>query len=518
MGRHQRLLSHHILHVVEPENPQGFVAAFLAHNIHIERQNSRGIRHLQEEIIYRIILEFFETSKSAGMSNVDLEELAKFREEWKKEVERKKNPQPEPGPSKPRLQPIVEYDISEASSSGTATPGPSSETISGTPSALATTSGYFNASGVPSAVRNALAIYTRAVQHEQSGQLDTALSLYRTAFRMEPNVDRAYHTQELLASINAAQTKDVSDSKGGENIDQLAKTLQRAISIKSGAREDAGGVVTGTLASLLESFPHDLVFEPEDEKQPMHLNILPEELLIMIIRKLDHTSIERLAAVSRKTRVLTLDPGIWRELVVLSYKPPQVPSLESMVSVVTQYQSDFRRVYIEHPRIRLDGVYIAVCHYVRPGLSENSWVNLSHLITYHRYLRFFPDGKVLSLLANEEAAPAQVIHTLKPSLRKKGLFIGTWKLSGSVVTISNLIDASGRFPIPPISTPGSDEPFARYSFSMILSLRSRPLGRWNKLELTAYNSVDLENGNTTPLGLRHERPFWFSRVKSFPPF
>ncbi|KAJ6581588.1 hypothetical protein B0H19DRAFT_1115955 [Mycena capillaripes] len=443
--------------------------------------------------------------------NAHLEELTRFREEWKREVERKRNPPPEPGPSK--SQPLSgDYDISEASSSGTATPGPSSETISGTPTAF-TASGYFNASTVPSAVRHALALYTRAVQHEQSGQLDSALSLYRQAFRMEPNVDRAYHTQEMLASINVAQT---GGSKPGENVDQLATTLQRAVVIKSG--EDQGGVVTGTLASLLEGFPPDLVFEPEDEEQPIHLNVLPEELLVLIIRKMDHTSIERFAAVSRKARVLSLDPGIWRELVILSYKPPQVPSLESMIPVVTQYQSDYRRVYIEHPRVRLDGVYIAVCHYVRPGLSENSWVNISHLITYHRYLRFFPDGKVLSLLANEETSPAQVIHTLKPSLRKKGLFIGTWKLSGSVITISNLIDASGRYPIPPVSNPGNNEQFARYAFSMVLSVRSRPLGRWNKLDLTAYHSVDLENGNTTPLGLRNERAFWFSRVKSFPPF
>ncbi|KAJ7879908.1 hypothetical protein B0H14DRAFT_3082801 [Mycena olivaceomarginata] len=431
----------------------------------------------------------------------DREELARFREEWKKEVERKKNPQPEPGPSKqrPELNVLAEYDLSETTSSGTATPGPSSETISGTPAALATGSKYFDASNVPPAIRTALAIYTRAVQHEQSGQLDTALSLYRQAFRLEPNVDRAYHTQEILASIKAAQTTDLSSPKDGENVDHLATTLQRAVAIKSGEEPD-------------------LVFEPEDEEQPVYINVLPEELLIIILRKLDHTSIERFAAVSRKARVLSLDPGIWRELVVLSYKPPQVASLESMVPVVAQFQSDFRRVYMEHPRVRLDGVYIAVCHYVRPGLSENSWVNLSHLITYHRYLRFFPDGKVLSLLANEETQPAQVIHTLKPSLRKKGLFIGTWKLSGSVITISNLIDASGRFPIPPISTPGNDQPFARYSFSMILSLSSRPLGRWNKIMMNEYNSVDLENGNTTPLGLRHERPFWFSRVKSFPPF
>ena len=57
----------------------------------------------------------------------------------------------------------------------------------------------------------------------------------------------------------------------------------------------------------------------------------------------------------------------------------------------------------EQPRLRMDGVYIAVCHYMcvclllmlliaylplisRPGLSENYWVHTSHLVTYHRYL------------------------------------------------------------------------------------------------------------------------------------
>ena len=35
-----------------------------------------------------------------------------------------------------------------------------------------------------------------------------------------------------------------------------------------------------------------------------------------------------------------------------------------MVPVIDRHLSDYRRVYIEHPRVRLDGVYIAICHYV----------------------------------------------------------------------------------------------------------------------------------------------------------
>ena len=44
---------------------------------------------------------------------------------------------------------------------------------------------------------------------------------------------------------------------------------------------------------------------------------------------------------------------------------------------------------------------------------------VSHLITYHRYLRFFPNGQVISLLAGEDMGPQEVIGMLKPSLRMK---------------------------------------------------------------------------------------------------
>lgn len=53
-----------------------------------------------------------------------------------------------------------------------------------------------------------------------------------------------------------------------------------------------------------------------------------------------------------------------RDFVHLAYKPPQIPDDESLLDIVKQYGSNYRRVYIEQPRLRLDGVYIAVCHYV----------------------------------------------------------------------------------------------------------------------------------------------------------
>ena len=41
------------------------------------------------------------------------------------------------------------------------------------------------------------------------------------------------------------------------------------------------------------------------------------------------------------------------------------------------------------------------------------------------------------------------------------------------------------------------------------------LYRWNKLEMISYDSVSREDGEVIPLVLKHERPFWFSKVRSY---
>lgn len=53
-----------------------------------------------------------------------------------------------------------------------------------------------------------------------------------------------------------------------------------------------------------------------------------------------------------------------RELVEMTYIPPQVPDFEVLRTILERRAIDFRRVYVEHPRLRMDGVYIAICQYV----------------------------------------------------------------------------------------------------------------------------------------------------------
>ena len=53
------------------------------------------------------------------------------------------------------------------------------------------------------------------------------------------------------------------------------------------------------------------------------------------------------------------------------YKAPQIGDDQTLGELLEQYSSDYRRLYIEHPRVRLDGVYIAICQYmsVMPTLN-----------------------------------------------------------------------------------------------------------------------------------------------------
>ncbi|KAI0255908.1 hypothetical protein BJV78DRAFT_1174395 [Lactifluus subvellereus] len=415
----------------------------------------------------------------------ETEELRDFRENWKREVREKQS-----------LQQASQDSVDPTAASPNQASGSEARA-------------HHHSSRLQS-LNDALEVYVRAVKHEQASELDEALRLYRQAFRMDPNVDRAYHLREqrLSRAPETSHGAEAAMSVRPHAENRIAGSIEPevddgVIHVKplSLSSHHPGRQVSGMLARIVADFPLSLSFEPEDEKEPPYLRRLPDELLVHILSYLGVSAIERFARVSRKARIMTLDTIIWRSFVETIYKPPQISPEEDLDDIVDNYSSDYRRVYIERPRVRLDGVYIAVCHYIRQGLSENAWVNISHLITYHRYLRFYPNGQVISLLANEEHEPQHVITVLRPTLRMKGFYIGTWKLSGLTVHISNLADPS--------------DPNARYSFQMTLTLRSRPLGRWNRLEFNEYESIKLEDGEATPLALKNERPFWFSKVRSY---
>ncbi|KIO24859.1 hypothetical protein M407DRAFT_25818 [Tulasnella calospora MUT 4182] len=428
-------------------------------------------------------------------SQVDSDELAKFREQWKNEVRQKlqettqaapptaetstatstakeKGPEPETtGHKAKRPSNDLSKTLGRIHQRVDAV-GPASPEADGRRAHPRSVAEISLTQKQTEAIGKSL--YQEAITAEQRGDSEVALHLYQRSFRMNSNVDRLYSRSIMIEEAKAhARTASMPKSERAPH--------QRRPSVIAPTAKVA--LVPDTLAELLVSFSSQpLHFMPEDERQGVPLDKLPDELVVAILINLadrrDVLSIERFGSVCRKSRLISLDPVIWRRIVEWAYVPPQVDDLAMMRDIGSSYDDDWRHMYINHPRV-------------------------SHLITYHRYLRFMPDGTVLSLLANNEISPSQVVHTLKPSLKTKGFYIGTWRLEDSTVIIEDLLD--------------SERIFVRYGFEMTLDLKSKPHGRWNKLTFTTYSSVQLETGEREPLVLKHERPFWFSKVKSYTP-
>jgi F-box protein 9 len=173
----------------------------------------------------------------------------------------------------------------------------------------------------------------------------------------------------------------------------------------------------------------------------------------------------------------------------------------------------------------------------RAGLSENVWISVSHLITYHRYLRFFPSGAVLSLLANEDAKPQELVHQLRPGLRMKVCSPQKTLSRSRFSSKPRLGFHAGKMVVGwndglRHRTPGSSRPVVKVfvqdgatteiktnrkasAFHTFARQRLSWAIRWNKLDLDDYLSVSQDTGEEVPFPLTHERPFWFSKVRSY---
>lgn len=223
------------------------------------------------------------------------------------------------------------------------------------------------------------------------------------------------------------------------------------------------------------------------------------------------------------------------------HKDPPPPPTYLPVPLTPLYPS-YKHNLRHRPRIRFNGCYISTVNYVRPGatsVTQVSWNTPVHIVTYYRYLRFFRDGTVISLLTTTE--PIDVVHHLtnenlpsnpsNPNTLRSALR-GRWKLSGHPLSSSSSSLSSaaaskneeeeeeeGNITI---ETEGVDP--AKYMYLMHLSLRPTAAGsggatssknRNNKLVWRGYWSYNRLTDDWAEFGLKNDRPFWWSRVRSY---
>jgi F-box protein 9 len=182
--------------------------------------------------------------------------------------------------------------------------------------------------------KKAVEAYAKAVEHENSGQLNEALHLYRKAFKLDDRVEKAYNTavvkeeERSQAVVEDSQVVDPTipvtaappplEPYVFRTHTQLAPDYHSPARTPIRTHADGEGVHTewnDPLTRIINKFEEDLYtidFVAEEEKWPVLLATLPDEVIENVIFFLDVQSLERFALTCKKARLLTRTAPVWR--------------------------------------------------------------------------------------------------------------------------------------------------------------------------------------------------------------
>ncbi|KAI8063564.1 hypothetical protein BC940DRAFT_107880 [Gongronella butleri] len=336
---------------------------------------------------------------------------------------------------------------------------------------------------VPVSSKQALAMkhYAAGIQHEQEGSLTHAMLCFQTAFKIDPDIDVIYRGRRASSSSSV-------DWEDDEEQGQLT-TLPNPANLE------------------LQFSQEQLSYTPRKKNKPVLINKLPGEILVAVLCEVSLQSLGTIAQFARACKafyLFTRSPTLWRHASEYLFKQPNALPTPQFDQVAL-YQSQWLDMMKHRPRIRYDGVYIAVCQYVRPGEAETAWARPVHLVTHYRYVRFFPDGTMLHVLSNDE--PAKVVRQLAPGIsskRKWQLFRGNFQWDGATkvsVTMQEIARPIEQFRMEfDIQHPYPNTKNRRKPYKMLLS---------------AYTSKRTDREELNVYSLSHVKPFVFSPVTSY---
>ncbi|KAH6656954.1 hypothetical protein BKA67DRAFT_553823 [Truncatella angustata] len=408
----------------------------------------------------------------------------------------------------------------------------------------------------------ALEYYEKAVDNETSGKLGDSLSLYRKAYRMDSRVDQDYRDKHFPGvwkkKTADAQPAQPNPSNAAVTVPNTAHHSQESAPVLSIPDLIASFAGLGVQAAppVIEGMP----------QPPCPISELPEEILVHILRDvavIDVGDFMRLSRVCKRfAYLIATQSQIWRRIclgaefgfggmvyhwqrghsweeldpnheldddTVTMGELFQRRAEESEATTNALYGSvypSWQRMFQQRPRIRFNGCYISTVNYIRTGHASGNhitWNSPVHIVTYYRYLRFFRDGTVISLLTTTE--PTDVVHHLtKPLLQQhaKGgaphlpsaivsrALKGRWRLSSSIHNPDVAPnEAEGELVV---ETDGVDP---KYMYRMEFSMKSAGKARNNKLNWKSFWSYNKLTDDWGEFGLKNDKAFYFSRVKSY---
>ncbi|KAJ6167100.1 hypothetical protein N7470_002547 [Penicillium chermesinum] len=362
----------------------------------------------------------------------DNAELESFRREWREEVARRSKPRPTPPTTEAvpsgRVPPS-QHEASHREDLEDEGPPP----VSFDPEDLAHQVGELSIQ--PEAEheddgftrrtvqepKSALEHFERAVEKEAAGSLGDSLTHYRKAYRLDASVDKTYRDKHFAHVWK--------------------KTAQPAASVNSEtthatAPADKAGEMLPT-PELLASFAHLPIPQAEPLVEdtpppPCPISKVPSEVISEILRHValrDPANFGRTALVCKNLAYhFAHEQQIWKEVCqgskfgfgsmhyefacdlhghpIHTLQERYTPFPYGVPLEVPMPFSSWSQVFESYPRIRFTGIYISTVNYSRPGAQSGfhnlNWSSPIHIVTYYRYLRFYPDGSLVSLLTTTE--------------------------------------------------------------------------------------------------------------------
>lgn len=422
--------------------------------------------------------------------------------------------------------------------------------------------------------QTALDFYEKAVEKETSGKLGESLQLYRKAFRMDDNVDQAYrhkhfparwtkpaqvnpsnapvtvpntahHSLEgptlslpdLIASFSDLRIEGMPPECEGVDAppcpmatlpDEILVHILRDVAVA-----DIGDFVR--LAQVCKRLAYLVATEDQIWRRVclgtefgfggMHFHwqlgitwdpLSPAEELGLLADTDTETDVD----------VTTLD----ETLSELKRQRQEERRATTSVLLNSLYAGSWATMFRRRPRVRFNGCYISTVNYIRAGqasVHQITWNSPVHIVTYYRYLRLFRDGSAISLLTTDE--PAHVVHHVTkenlalhrggaaphlPSAVMVNALMGRWRLSSEgddpEVAVKDMegdlyVETEGVGP--------------KYMYRMELTFKSTGAGKVkvgsNKVSWKGFWSYNRETDDWAEFALRHYKPFFFSRVRSY---
>ncbi len=425
--------------------------------------------------------------------------------------------------------------------------------------------------------RSALEHYERAVEKESQGKLGDSLSHYRKAYRLDACVDQSYKHKHFPPK----------SKPGNPNPSDAPVTVPSTAHQSS---KDPPPDIT-SVSALVASFAGLPILGAApvidgDRPPPCPIRRLPFEIVFEVLFQtavLDPACFTRLALVCKRLAYhVFMENQIWKRIALGSefglsgqsydfktdmqgreainrvLSPAHDPLRIDQSFFEDPIHQDWREVFHSHPRIRFTGVYISTVNYTRAGgasATQATWNTPVHIVTYYRYLRFFRDGTVISLLSTNE--PIEVVHHLTkenvalvrggkeqhplnftssaPAIHgppaqagpptahqlMKHALRGRWRLCHPLAakqhTVADIATAgAGVDGDLYIETEGAGP---RYLYTMQLALRSSSKSKYgvknNKLQWKGFWSYNQLTNDWAPFQLKNDRAFFFSRVRSY---